>query len=121
MDFLKEAVKYKILSGDMDTTFLWFDVREPDEIAATGGIDYTYRIPLGMIEEILSLSDQHFDGMFRMSKDEVKKSLPLIFSCWSGVRSEKAARLARSLGYQRVYNYKGSAQEWLADKAAHHH
>jgi sulfur-carrier protein adenylyltransferase/sulfurtransferase len=66
------------------------DVREPYEFAERniGGI----LIPLGQLEENL---------------DKIKKDIPAIMICRSGVRSMHAAKILQKNNYDKLYNLKG--------------
>jgi rhodanese-related sulfurtransferase len=38
----------------------------------------------------------------------------VLFVCTAGMRSQTAARLAKSLGYERVYDLRGGTRAWAA-------
>lgn len=105
-----------------DKSVVVIDVREPDEIAATGAIEHAgmtaANIPLGLIcgeANVLSMSPEdveHDFGVKLPAKDDDSKAI--VFSCRSGMRAGNAAMMAESLGYKNVLNYKGSANEWFS-------
>ena len=88
------------------------DVREHDEVSDTGLMPHSINIPLAELKNTLAdgTSDKHFKGLFKRDKPEL--DAPLIFSCKSGVRSAKAALIAKELGFKDVKSYKGSWTEW---------
>jgi rhodanese-related sulfurtransferase len=92
------------------------DVRERTEVAQTGALSHgkvtAANVPLGRIlEGALAQPDEAFKREFGV--DKPKKGDLLIFSCRSGVRSEKAGVQALADGYTDVGNYRGSANEWF--------
>jgi rhodanese-related sulfurtransferase len=66
------------------------DVREPDEFLERniGGM----LIPLGQLERNL---------------DKIKKDIPSVLVCRSGVRSMHAAKILQKYNYNDIYNLKG--------------
>jgi len=82
-----------ITQGDVDVV----DVRE--QVEWNGGhLPHARLVPLGRL------------------RSGAKALLPrdgVIFVCAAGVRSETAARLATSLGYQNVYNLTGGTRAWV--------
>jgi adenylyltransferase/sulfurtransferase len=66
------------------------DVREPDEFLERniGGI----LIPLGQLEKNL---------------DKIKKDIPSVMVCRSGVRSMRAAKILQKNNFNNIYNLKG--------------
>ena len=45
--------------------------------------------------------------------EDYSKSDPIIVYCKSGGRSAKAAELLKNAGYQNIYNYSGSFNDWV--------
>jgi rhodanese-related sulfurtransferase len=92
------------------------DVRERSEVAQTGALSHgkvtAANVPLGRIlEGALAQPDEAFKREFGV--DKPRKGDVLVFSCRSGVRSEKAGVQALADGFTDVHNYKGSANEWF--------
>jgi rhodanese-related sulfurtransferase len=115
-------------SGDVQL----IDVREEDEIAVTGpyetsakgsAVDFpgevvasALTLPLSALQlGALHMQDKVFEEAFGFKKPSMEQHLA--FACRSGVRSNKACNIALGAGYEKVYNYKGSALEWFGDKA----
>uniref|UniRef100_A0A8D8D177 Heat shock protein 67B2 n=1 Tax=Culex pipiens TaxID=7175 RepID=A0A8D8D177_CULPI len=87
---------------------LLVDVRNPEELAATGVIPTSINIPLKTVADELKLSPEAFQAKYGRKKPA--ESDPIIFSCRSGVRAGMAANEADKLGFKNVKNYVGS---WL--------
>uniref|UniRef100_A0A8C3AUA6 Si:ch211-161h7.8 n=2 Tax=Cyclopterus lumpus TaxID=8103 RepID=A0A8C3AUA6_CYCLU len=92
-----------------------FDVRNPDEHLA-GRIPQAVNIPLGILEESLKLSPEHFRQIFEL-KAPGKDDDNIVFHCRSGIRSSKALDIARQLGFNRARHYKGGYSEWAEEGA----
>lgn len=93
------------------------DVREPDELAATGIIPSSINIPCKSLkvtmivqfiyfnisaktlEDTLKLSREEFFEKF--GRDKPKVDTEIIFHCKGGGRAGKATELAISLGFQK--------------------
>jgi rhodanese-related sulfurtransferase len=76
------------------------DVCEAQEFAA-GHVGGAKHIPLAQLEQKLP--------------DIVKnKSIPLIFVCQSGMRSGRAASIAKKLGYAQAQSLNGGLSSWKA-------
>ncbi|XP_013164491.1 PREDICTED: thiosulfate sulfurtransferase/rhodanese-like domain-containing protein 3 isoform X2 [Papilio xuthus] len=87
------------------------DVRNIDEIKATGKIPSSINIPLGEVQNVLtSMSDDEFKKNFQRSKPT--SSDELIFYCQSGRRSSEALDKALKLGYSNSKTYLGSWNDW---------
>ncbi|XP_056290023.1 thiosulfate:glutathione sulfurtransferase isoform X1 [Pseudoliparis swirei] len=92
-----------------------FDVRNPDEHLA-GRIPQAVNIPLGILEESLKLSPEHFQQIFAV-KTPGKDDQNIVFHCRSGIRSLKALDIARQLGFSRARHYRGGYTEWAEEGA----
>ncbi|XP_068438215.1 thiosulfate:glutathione sulfurtransferase isoform X2 [Clinocottus analis] len=92
-----------------------FDVRNPDEYLA-GRIPEAVNIPLGILEESLKLSPEHFRQRFE-AKAPGNDDDNIVFHCRSGKRSSKALGVARQLGFSRARHYKGGYSEWAEQEA----
>ncbi|XP_073942740.1 rhodanese domain-containing protein CG4456-like isoform X2 [Choristoneura fumiferana] len=87
------------------------DVRNPDEVSATGKIPSSINIPLGNVESVLnSMSETDFERQYQRRKP--RHSNELIFYCRSGRRSTEALDKALKLGYTNSKTYIGSWEEW---------
>ncbi|KAG0151166.1 hypothetical protein CROQUDRAFT_651368 [Cronartium quercuum f. sp. fusiforme G11] len=89
---------------------LLVDVREVDEVVQ-GNIPSSVNLPLSSFEKSLEAHPDDFvraNGFAKPSKEQ-----SMIFYCRSGVRSAKAAELAKTKGYKNVKNYKGSWLDWI--------
>jgi rhodanese-related sulfurtransferase len=91
----------KLLSRQ-SKNFKLIDVREPSEYTA-GSIPSSINIPLSTVPSFLSSI---------ATSTTTSKSTPLVFYCFSGVRSGKAADLAVQQGFTDVMTYKGSYSEY---------
>ena len=76
------------------------DVCEANEFAA-GHVGGAKNIPLGQLEEKLT-------GVVK------NKALPVILVCQSGVRSARAASIAKKLGYEQAQSLGGGLVAWKA-------
>lgn len=81
------------------------DVREPDEVEATGTIDTGTNIPMATVPS--KLEEMRKSG-------EINNDTVLVFSCRSGRRSAAAADTVKDMGFTHVYNYTGGANDWFA-------
>lgn len=79
---------------------LLIDVREPAELAETGKIEGAINLPLGQLRE--QAASRSAPGLLNAAADR-----PVILYCRTGSRSEQAAQLLRSAGYQSVHNLGG--------------
>lgn len=91
---------------------LLIDVREPEEVQELGKIAVSINIPVGQVEHELgsAINNITFKAKYGFDKPDMNKEI--IFHCRSGKRSQKAAELARNLGYKNTKNYLGSWSEW---------
>ena len=90
------------------------DVRQPQEIAATGKISPSaLNLPLALIEDgqILTKSDDDFEALAGFPKPSPNETL--VFSCMAGIRSTRASLAAADAGYTNIINYRGGAKEWF--------
>lgn len=89
---------------------LLIDVRQPNELAATGTIPTSINIPLSYLSKELKLSPDEFKKKYGRAKPAADS--PIIFNCRIGVRSGEAAYIAEELGFTNVKNYVGSWSEY---------
>ena len=92
-----EEVKRKL---DLSDNFTLVDVREPSEYDICK-IDGSILIPLGEIEE---MKPQNLNG--------IAKSDQIILHCKAGVRSLKAAKVLKKIGFENVKSMAGGIEEW---------
>ena len=92
-----EEVKRKL---DQSDSFTLVDVREPSEYDICK-IDGSILIPLGKIEE---MKPQKLNG--------IAKSDQIILHCKAGVRSLKAAKVLKKMGFENVKSMAGGIEEW---------
>jgi rhodanese-related sulfurtransferase len=75
------------------------DVREPSEFS-TGHLPGAKLVPLARL---------------RTATKKVLRHDGVLFVCAAGVRSETAARLAASIGLEKVYSLRGGTQGWTRE------
>ena len=92
-----EEVKRKL---DLSDNFTLVDVREPSEYDICK-IDGSILIPLGKIEE---MKPQNLNG--------IAKSDQIILHCKAGVRSLKAAKALKKMGFENVKSMAGGIEDW---------
>lgn len=76
------------------------DVREPDELAATGRLKGALNVPLTGLRQMAAHGSTP-------AELETAKQRPVILYCRSGRRSGEAGRILLSQGFKRVYNLGG--------------
>jgi rhodanese-related sulfurtransferase len=74
------------------------DVCEPDEFAA-GHVGGAKNVPLGQLQE-------------RLPQVAKNKTVPVILVCAKGVRAQRAAGIARNLGYDKAQALAGGLAAW---------
>ena len=114
--FYGEVGRHHVERCLKDNNALVIDVRELDEILASGALDVdgnTARtIPLPELEVALQMLEDDFLEQYQFPKP--KHHEDIIFSCRSGKRSAFASLIAEKHGYKRVFNYPGGAMEWFS-------
>jgi rhodanese-related sulfurtransferase len=83
-----------------DEEALVVDVREANELAASGKLKGALHVPRGMIEFSADPDAPNHNPEFR-------KNRPVILYCAAGVRASLAGKALRDLGYERTYNLGG--------------
>jgi rhodanese-related sulfurtransferase len=68
------------------------------------------------VDDMLKLGTERSWYDVMSADEEPRKDDEIIVYCRSGRRSEVAGQHLQQLGYKRVFNYKGSALEWFADR-----
>lgn len=100
-------------AGEADVLLL--DVREVNEMQATGMIPSAKAMPLTQVQQALQLDDEEFLATFSFPKSLLKEKRVVCY-CRAGVRSHNAAVLLQEYGAKDVSNYKGSFLEWFPDR-----
>jgi 3-mercaptopyruvate sulfurtransferase SseA len=96
----------RLLADDAVTLL---DVRSPAEY--TGEAGYPCDLRQGHIEGAANVPLEEFQYDVAAALEGIDTSKPIVAYCHSGQRSEIAAALLRSAGYDAV-NYSGSWHEW---------
>lgn len=86
---------------------LLVDIREAEEVAATGTIDTAIHAPRGMIEFYADPASLYHRGEF----DPKRR---VILFCASSGRSALAVKSLQSLGYDNVAHLDGGVKAWIA-------
>ena len=89
------AVKAK---RDAGSTFLFLDVREPDEYA-TAHVEGTTLLPMSQLAE-------------RVSELEAHKSGEIVVHCHHGGRSMRVVNWLRQQGFDHAINMAGGIDQW---------
>lgn len=76
------------------------DVREVDEVRASGLIPGAVNVPLGSVPAYI--------------KAEEDQERLLVFYCQRGMRAERAAESAKAAGHDNVAVYYGSYNDWAS-------
>jgi rhodanese-related sulfurtransferase len=76
------------------------DVREPEEFAA-GHVGGARNVPLGQLQDKLPGAVKN-------------KTVPLLLTCATGARAQRAAAVAQKLGYQKAQAIAGGLKAWKA-------
>ncbi len=79
---------------------LVLDVRDPQEVAASGKLRGAVNVSRGMLEFRADPASPYHDAALRPSR-------PVIVYCASGGRSALAGRTLQDMGYERVFNLGG--------------
>ena len=99
------------LSSSPSTSRIIIDVREPNELQATGKIPGSQNLPITSAADGFFLPPDEFEDRFGFEKPG--KDDEVIFYCKAGVRSRAAARLASQAGFGgTIAEYPGSWNEW---------
>ncbi|XP_070492505.1 rhodanese domain-containing protein CG4456-like [Chironomus tepperi] len=104
------ATYEEVIEALRDLDKLIVDVREPEDIQASGSIPKSINIPLNKVYSELRLSAPAFGAKYERTKpgpyDEI------IFYCKFGEMAQVAAETALSIGFRNVKNYKNGFSEW---------
>jgi len=115
MDLVKEAkaelenlspeeVASELESGDAVVV----DLREPQELEATGIIPGAIHAPRGMLEF-------YADPSMPYHREELQPDKRVILHCASGGRSALAAKTLKEMGYTNVAHLEGGIKAWQED------
>jgi rhodanese-related sulfurtransferase len=91
-----EQVAAELEGGDV----VIVDVREPEELAATGRIPGAVHVPRGLLE---------------FKTDAIDPSKRVILHCAVGGRSALAATTLQSMGYENVAHLDGGITAWMQE------
>lgn len=80
-------------------TIQLIDVRTPKEYKE-GFISQAQNIPIASRKK------------FKKRMNQLDKQKPIYLYCYSGVRSQRASRILKRLGFTTIYDYKGGWKEW---------
>ena len=81
------------------------DVRDVNELQATGKIAGAVHVSRGMLEFRADPDTPYHNPEFR-------KDRPIVLHCTSGGRSALAGKVLKDMGYRRVYNL-GGFKDWV--------
>ena len=107
--------KMKTIVKEENPGFVVVDVREPDEYK-TGHIPGAINIPCKSSPGAFGLSPEEFKLTFGFAKPAKDKTL--VFYCLGAIRSSISEELAGTCEYSKRLNYKGSWEDWVANKGA---
>lgn len=98
-----DAVEAELKSGNA----VVIDLRESEELAATGRIPGSVHVPRGMLEF-------RADPTSPYHQDPIDPSKRIILHCASGGRSALAATTLQAMGYDNVAHLDGGFTAWKA-------
>lgn len=101
-------------SSREESGYVVIDVRNPDEIIATGKLaDCVETLPLPFIAQAnaFNMSEEEFEENFHFKKPSMDETI--VLSCKAGIRSMHAAQFAAMAGYTNLVNYSGGADDWF--------
>ncbi|CCK71353.1 thiosulfate sulfurtransferase RDL1 KNAG_0G02960 [Huiozyma naganishii CBS 8797] len=88
------------------------DVREPAEYSVVS-IPGSLNVPYTSHPDAMALQPHEFEQILGVTKPPTE-GRRLVFMCASGMRANRAARVAKSAGYSDVAVYKGSMNDWVS-------
>ncbi|GKY98558.1 hypothetical protein MPSEU_000812600 [Mayamaea pseudoterrestris] len=111
---LQDILESLQASGREGSGYCVMDVRNPDEVSATGPLGPSVNnLPLSLIVNgnIFSKSEEEFEAVAQFTKPSLDEML--VFSCAAGKRSAMASLAAAEAGYSNILNYSGGANDWF--------
>lgn len=102
--------------GREETGYVIIDVRNQEEIIATGKLDPVVEtLPLPLIGNAMQMEEEDFLEQFGFDKPQLDETV--VFTCKAGIRSMQASQFAAMCGYGKLVNYRGGADEWFGSTA----
>lgn len=99
------------LSSNPSADRVIVDVREPNELQASGKIPGAQNLPITSSPDGFFLPPEEFEERYGFEKPG--KEQEVIFYCKAGVRSKAAAKLAEQAGWAgKISEFPGSWREW---------
>lgn len=109
----KSDLKDLIDQSDSAQQYTLVDVRSADETKGEMPLLPTaHNVPLPEFMEAMELDEEQFEDCYSFKKPA--RDDRIVVYCRSGVRSAQAAIILKTLGYENVQNYKGSALDWYS-------
>jgi len=102
-----DQLQKKLESGKI----ILIDVRELWELRTEGKIGQSVNIPLATVEKSFQMDNHSFKEKYGIDKPS-KDNCDLVFHCRSGVRSQKAVDIVKTLGYTCPQNLIGGFEAW---------
>lgn len=69
-----------------------------------------YEYNLGHIQGAVNID--YYGDHFQEDLSKINKTFPIYFYCHSGVRSAKAAKMMKEMGFTKIYDLKGGIVAW---------
>ena len=93
------------VAKELEEGAVLIDVREPEEVQATGRIPGAVNAPRGMLEF-------YADSSLPYHREEFDKDKRIILHCASGGRSALGAATLKQMGYDNVARLDGGMNAW---------
>mmetsp|Transcript_26784 Transcript_26784/g.62604 ORF Transcript_26784/g.62604 Transcript_26784/m.62604 type:complete len:209 (+) Transcript_26784:139-765(+) len=113
---MKEIIEDYEQGGREDSGYVVMDVREENEVAASGKVSpNTHTLPLSIVGsmQVFEMDPEEFEEVCGFPKPTADETL--VFTCAAGIRSKNACAYAAQAGYTQLVNYMGGAYEWFAN------
>jgi len=108
------VVRFEDVEKSLQYGHLVLDVRNEDEVMERGRITGAMWIPIAELETAMSLDDAAFKEQYGFPKPYI--GAPITTHCQGGGRARRAAEYLRSVGFINAKLYKGSFNDWVANK-----
>ncbi|MCO5218607.1 MAG: rhodanese-like domain-containing protein [Thermomicrobiales bacterium] len=95
-----------VVAALQNERFVVVDIREKDEVAATGTIPGAVHVPRGLLEFTVDPGSPIFNTT-------LTPETPVILLCETGHRSALATETLTSLGFQQVAHLSGGFRAWV--------